>query len=68
MKILKFIHFRMSESAIEAKLLRYDLLMSGLDTRIIDKVVPPPQVAFASKKPFAVHMLDSVIDEGQELF
>lgn len=29
--ILKYIHFRMSESAIEQKLLRYDLLQSNLD-------------------------------------
>ena len=39
--ILKFIHFEMSEPAIESKLLRYDLLQSGLDPNVIDLLAPP---------------------------
>ena len=68
MKVLKYVHFRMSEPAIEAKLLRYDLLMSGLDSRMVDKIAPPPQLAYVNKKPFANTLLDSVIDEGEKVF
>ena len=68
MKVLKYVHFRMSEPAIEAKLLRYDLLMSGLDSRMVDKIAPPPQLTYVNNVPFANTLLDSVIDEGDSVF
>ena len=68
MKVLKYVHFRMSEPAIESKLLRYDLLMSGLDPRIVDKIAPPPQLSYVNKRPYAKTFLDPVIDEGEKVF
>ena len=53
----------MSASAIEAKLLRYDLLMSGLDPYIIDLVAPPPSFT-KNKEPFAFKFRDSIVEEG----
>ena len=59
----------MSAPAIEAKLLRLDLLLDeGLDTRLIDKIAPPPQVAYVSRRPFAFKLTDSVIDEGEGVY
>ena len=53
----------MSTTAIEAKLLRYDLLKSGLDPKLIDLLAPP--ASFKSfDTPFAFKYGDSVIEEG----
>lgn len=55
----------MSQSAIEAKLLRYDLVMSGLDPKMVDLIAPPPS-PYISNIPFASKLTDSVIEEGDE--
>ena len=62
----------MSESAIEAKLLRFDLLKSGLDPNVVDLLAPPPTAVLNQSKsggkpgqdePFVFKLFDPIISE-----
>ena len=54
----------MSQEAIEAKLLRLDLILAGLNPEIVDLVAPP--VSATPSTPFPFKFSESVIDDGEQ--